>query len=147
MWIPNVVISHLIGQVGQDLKLAITISKACVSISGPSAESNTTHKATIHGTSEEIGMTLVVMGKWIAQQQVCHESDVPPFSFSSLLYRLTCNGHPIQQIPFIQAQHPPNRTGAIDYAHVWQLQPIPLDALTPPAGDPTLQSTYDLPPL
>jgi hypothetical protein len=28
------------------------------------------HKAMIHSTSEEVGMALVVMGKWIAQQCV-----------------------------------------------------------------------------
>jgi hypothetical protein len=44
--------------------------KACIAVLGPSTESGATCKATIHGTSEEIGMALVIMGKQIAQQQV-----------------------------------------------------------------------------
>jgi hypothetical protein len=70
LWVPDSVTGHLIGQVGCGLKLAATISKARIAVSGPSTESDTTHKATIHGTSEEIGMALVIMGKQIAQQWV-----------------------------------------------------------------------------
>jgi hypothetical protein len=70
LWVPDSVTGHLISQVGRGLKLAATISKARMAVSGPSTESDATRKATIHGTSEEIGMALVVMGKWIAQQQV-----------------------------------------------------------------------------
>jgi hypothetical protein len=44
--------------------------KACIAVSGPSTEPGAAHKATIHGTSEEVGMALVVMGKRIAQQHV-----------------------------------------------------------------------------
>jgi hypothetical protein len=39
-------------------------------VSGPSTKSGAARKATIHGTSEEVGMALVVMGKWIAQQHI-----------------------------------------------------------------------------
>jgi hypothetical protein len=60
-------VGHLIGRVGHSLKLAATISKAHIAVAGPSTELGTTHKATIHGTSEEVGMALVVMGKQIAQ--------------------------------------------------------------------------------
>jgi hypothetical protein len=70
LWVPDSVTSHLIGQVGHGLKLAATISKAHIAVSGPSTEPGATRKATIHGTSEEVGMVLVVMGKRIAQQCV-----------------------------------------------------------------------------
>jgi hypothetical protein len=50
--------------------LATTISKACIAVSGLPNESGAARKATIHGTSEEVGMALVVMGKRIAQQEV-----------------------------------------------------------------------------
>jgi hypothetical protein len=61
LWVPD----SLVGQVGRGLKLATTISKAHITVSGPSTELGATRKATIHGTSEEVGMALVVMGKWI----------------------------------------------------------------------------------
>jgi hypothetical protein len=66
LWVPESVIGHLIGQVGRGLKLATTISKAHIAVSGPLNESGAARKATIHGTSEEVGMALVVMGKRIA---------------------------------------------------------------------------------
>jgi hypothetical protein len=70
LWVPDSVAGHLIGQIGHSLKLAATISKAHIAVSGPSTEPGAAHKATIHGTSEEVGMALVVMGKRIAQQRV-----------------------------------------------------------------------------
>jgi hypothetical protein len=63
-------VGHLIGRVGRGLKLAATISKAHITVAGPSTEPGTARKATIHGTSEEVRMALVVMGKRIAQQHV-----------------------------------------------------------------------------
>jgi hypothetical protein len=68
--VPDSLVSHLVSQVGRGLKLATDISKACIVVSGPSTEPGAMHKATIHGTSEEVGMALVVMGKQIAQQWV-----------------------------------------------------------------------------
>jgi hypothetical protein len=70
LWVPDSVASHLIGQVSHGLKLVATISKAYIAVMGPSTELGTTHKVTIHGTSEEVGMALVVMGKRIAQQRI-----------------------------------------------------------------------------
>jgi hypothetical protein len=70
LWVPDSVAGHLIGQVGHGLKLAATISKAHIAVSEPSTEPGATRKATIHGTSEEVGMALVVMGKRIAQQRI-----------------------------------------------------------------------------
>jgi hypothetical protein len=69
LWVPNSIAGHLIGQVGHGLKLAATISKAHIAVAGPSTEPGAMHKATIHGTSEEVGMALVVMGKRIAQHR------------------------------------------------------------------------------
>jgi hypothetical protein len=66
LWVPD----SLVGQIGRGLKLATTISKARIAVSGPSTEPGAARKATIHGTSEEVGMALVVMGKRIAQQHV-----------------------------------------------------------------------------
>jgi hypothetical protein len=70
LWVPDSLVSHLVSQVGRSLKLAATISKARIVVSGPSTESGAARKATIHGTSEEVGMALVVMGRQIAQQRV-----------------------------------------------------------------------------
>jgi hypothetical protein len=50
--------------------LAATISKAHIVVAGPSTEPGAAHKATIHGTNEEVGMALVVMGKRIAQHRM-----------------------------------------------------------------------------
>jgi hypothetical protein len=50
--------------------LAATISKAHIAVVGPSTELGATRKVTIHGTSEEVGMALVVMGKRITQQHI-----------------------------------------------------------------------------
>jgi hypothetical protein len=70
LWVPNSVAGHLIGQAGRGLKLAATISKARIAVSGPSTKLGTARKAMIHGTSEEVGMALVVMGKRIAQHHM-----------------------------------------------------------------------------
>jgi hypothetical protein len=70
LWVPDSAAGHLIGQAGCGLKLVDTISKARIAVSGPSAEPGTVRKATIHSTSEEVGMALVVMGKRIAQHCV-----------------------------------------------------------------------------
>jgi hypothetical protein len=48
---------------GHSLKLAKNVYKACIMVLGPLTESGATHKAMIHGTSKEVGMALVVMGK------------------------------------------------------------------------------------
>jgi cell division ATPase FtsA len=60
----------VIGQIGLGLKLATTISKAHIAVSGLSTELCAMHEVTIHSTSEEVGMALVVMGKWITQQHI-----------------------------------------------------------------------------
>jgi hypothetical protein len=65
LWLPESVIGHLIGQVSSSLKLATTILKACIAVSGLLTELGTMCKAMIHGTSKEVGMALVVMGKQI----------------------------------------------------------------------------------
>jgi hypothetical protein len=70
LWVPDSVAGHLIGQVSHGFKLVATISKARITVLGPSTESGAACKATIHGTSEEMGVALVVMGKQIAQQHV-----------------------------------------------------------------------------
>jgi hypothetical protein len=70
LWVPDSIAGHLIGQAGCRLKLAATISKARIAVSGPSTELGAARKVTIHSTSEEVGMALVVMGKRIAQQHV-----------------------------------------------------------------------------
>jgi hypothetical protein len=70
LWVPDSVTGHLICQVSHGLKLVATISKARIAVSRPSTESGAARKATIHGTSEEIGMALVIMGRRIAQQRV-----------------------------------------------------------------------------
>jgi hypothetical protein len=70
LWVPDSIASHLISQVGRSLELAATILKARITVLGPSTELGAAHKATIHGTSEEVGVALVVMGKRIAQQHV-----------------------------------------------------------------------------
>jgi hypothetical protein len=75
--VPDYLISHLVGQAGCGLKLAATISKACITVSGPSTELGAACKAMIHGTSEEIGMMLVIMGKRIAQQRVPNPQRTP----------------------------------------------------------------------
>jgi hypothetical protein len=77
LWIPEAVVGHLIGRVGRGLKLATDISKAHIAVSGPSTEPGAARKATIHGTSEEVGMALVVMGKRIAQQRVPNPRRAP----------------------------------------------------------------------
>jgi hypothetical protein len=77
LWVPDSLVGHLVGQVGRGLKLAATISKARIAVSGPSAEPGATRKATIHGTSEEVGMALVVMGKRITQQRVPNPRSKP----------------------------------------------------------------------
>jgi hypothetical protein len=77
LWVPDSVAGYLIGQVGRGLKLAATISKARIAVPGLSTESGATRKATIHGTSEEMGMALVVMGKRIAQQRVPNPQRAP----------------------------------------------------------------------
>jgi hypothetical protein len=64
--VPESVVGHLIGQVGRGLKLATTILKARIVVSGLPNESGATCKATIHGTSKEVRMALVIMGKRIA---------------------------------------------------------------------------------
>jgi hypothetical protein len=66
--VPDSLVGHLVGQIGRSLKLATTILKAHIAVSGPSTEPGAARKATMHGTSEEVGMALVVMGKRIAQQ-------------------------------------------------------------------------------
>jgi hypothetical protein len=53
MQVLEAVISHLIRQVGHGLKLATTISKAHIVVSGPLTKLGATCKVTIHGTSEE----------------------------------------------------------------------------------------------
>jgi hypothetical protein len=63
LWVPDSAAGHLIGQAGCGLKLAATIWKARIAVSGPLTEPGATCKATIHSTSEEVGMALVVMGK------------------------------------------------------------------------------------
>jgi hypothetical protein len=50
--------------------LATTILKAHIVIAGPLNEAGATCKATIHGTSEEVRIALVVIGKRIAQQHI-----------------------------------------------------------------------------
>jgi hypothetical protein len=70
LWIPEVVVGHLIGRVGRGLKLATDISKAHIAVLGPSTEPGAARKATIHRTNEEVGRALVVMGKRITQQRV-----------------------------------------------------------------------------
>jgi hypothetical protein len=70
--------------------LAATILKAHIVVVGPSIELGTTHKATIHSTSEEVGMALVVMGKQIAQHHVPNPPKPPklvkrPTSTTSLM--------------------------------------------------------------
>jgi hypothetical protein len=70
LWVPDSFVGHLIGQVSCGLKLVATISKAHIAVLGPLTESGAACKATIHSTSKEIGMALVVMGKQITQQQV-----------------------------------------------------------------------------
>jgi hypothetical protein len=63
LWVLEAVISHLVSQVGQGLKLATDISNAHIAVLGLSAESGAMCKATIHSTSKEVGRALVVMGK------------------------------------------------------------------------------------
>jgi hypothetical protein len=63
-------VGYLIGRVGRGLKLATTISKAHITVSGLLTKPGAMCKATIHDTSEEVGMALVVMGKQIAQQHM-----------------------------------------------------------------------------
>jgi cell division ATPase FtsA len=63
LWIPEAVVGHLIGRVGCSLKLAATISKAHIAVAGLSTEPGAARKAMIHGTTKEVGMALVVMGK------------------------------------------------------------------------------------
>jgi hypothetical protein len=70
LWVPEFLVGHLISKVGHGLRLVATISKAHIVVLGLSGESGTAHKATIHGTSEEVGVALVVMGKWITQQHI-----------------------------------------------------------------------------
>jgi hypothetical protein len=77
LWVPDSLVGHLVSQVGRGLKLAATISKARIAVSGPSTEPGTARKATIHGTSKEVGMALVVMGKQIAQQRVPNPRSKP----------------------------------------------------------------------
>jgi hypothetical protein len=66
LWVPEAIVS----QVSCDLKLATTILKTYIVVSGLLTKSGTMHKVTIHSTSKEVGMALVVIGKHIAQQQV-----------------------------------------------------------------------------
>jgi hypothetical protein len=77
LWVPDSITGHLIGQVSRSLELATDISKAHIAVLGPSTKPGATRKATIHGTSEEVGRVLVVMGKRIAQQWVPNPRRAP----------------------------------------------------------------------
>jgi hypothetical protein len=57
--------------------LATTILKAHIVIAGLLNDAGATRKATIHGTSEEVGMALVIMGKQIAQQHIPNPQQPP----------------------------------------------------------------------
>jgi hypothetical protein len=89
LWVPDSIAGHLIGQVGRGLKLATDISKARIAVSGPSTELGAARKVTIHGTSEEVGRALVVIGRRIAQQRVPNPRRAPKPA-----KRLTPSHHP-----------------------------------------------------
>jgi hypothetical protein len=61
LWVLDFIAGHLIGQGGRGLKLATDIFKACIAILGLSTELGTAHKATIHGTSEEVGVRATLL--------------------------------------------------------------------------------------
>jgi hypothetical protein len=133
LWVPNYVAGHLISQVGRGLKLATNISKARIAVSGLLTEPGAAHKATIHGTREEVGRALVVMGKRIAQQWVTN-----PWRALKPAERLTPSLHPppaISRDPPTAADFAAGREAARMAALLmWPPDGIPLFApRTPPA--------------
>jgi hypothetical protein len=96
LWVPD----SLVGQVGRGLKLAATISKARIAVLGPSTEPGAARKATIHGSSEEVGMALMVMGKRIAQQHVPNPQRKPkPKRPTPTTSSMAAEGRPTPSLP------------------------------------------------
>src|SRR6202142_2000780 len=61
---------HLIGRDGHGLRLATQLSGALISVAKPTTSPIGPRIVTIRGTTEQIGKSLVVMGKRIARQRV-----------------------------------------------------------------------------
>src|SRR6202142_3292945 len=68
--IPDSAMGHLIGRDGHGLRLASQMSGALISVAKPTTSPIGPRIVTIRGTTEQIGKSLVVMGKRIARQRV-----------------------------------------------------------------------------
>ena len=68
--IPDSAMGHLIGRNGHGLRLATQLSGALISVAKPTTSSIGHRIVTIRGTTQQIGQSLVVMGKRIARQRV-----------------------------------------------------------------------------
>jgi hypothetical protein len=137
LWVPDSAVGHLIGQAGRGLKLAATISKARIVVSGPLTEPGAVCKATIHGTSEEVGMALVVRGKQITQQRVLNPRRKPkPKKLTPTTSSTTMEGRPTPSLhpPPAISREPPT---AIDFAARCEVVRVAALLMWPPDSIPS----------